>query len=41
MNELSEYLCEKNIYVHRFEFPYMQERRVSGKKKALQIRGKS
>ena len=33
MNELSEKLSARGIHVIRFEFPYMEERRVNGKKR--------
>lgn len=33
MNSVTEELVKRNINVIRFEFPYMQERRVSGKKR--------
>lgn len=33
MNELTSYLVKKNIQVIRFEFPYMNERRQTGKKR--------
>ncbi|OUR99803.1 alpha/beta hydrolase [Halobacteriovorax marinus] len=33
MNELTTYLVKQDIQVIRFEFPYMNERRVSGKKR--------
>ena len=33
MNVIAEGICDRGIPVRRFEFPYMQERRISGKKK--------
>lgn len=33
MNSLTELLVKKNIHVVRFEFPYMSERRETGKKR--------
>ncbi len=33
MTELSLNLCEQNIEVRRFEFPYMKQRRLEGKKR--------
>ncbi|WP_027328841.1 alpha/beta family hydrolase [Marinimicrobium agarilyticum] len=33
MNAMAEGLCERNIDVWRFEFPYMAERRRTGKKR--------
>ena len=33
MNNLTEELLKKNIQIGRFDFPYMQERRASGKKR--------
>ena len=33
MNETSDWLCSQGIHVYRFEFPYMQERRLNGKKR--------